>query len=97
MHMIRFHDPRAASAVEAEPYGLAVDLAGRNAAPVAFLANGFPDSEAFLDAVAEAMTEAVPGLDARRWNKGNASIPAPASMLAEIERDCVAVVAAYGH
>jgi hypothetical protein len=95
--MIRFHDPRAATAGRADPYTLGIDLAGANGAPVAFLANGFPDSEPFLDAVAAALRSRAPGVEARFWNKGNASISAPDAMLDEIERDCVAVVAAYGH
>lgn len=95
--MIRFHDPRAEVAVEATPYTLGIDLDGSNDCTVAFLANGFPDSEPFLEALADAMKARLPQLTAKHWNKGNASIPAPASMLEEIERDCTAVVAAWGH
>lgn len=95
--MLRFHDPRAATATEVEPYALAVDLAGLNEATVAFLANGFPDSVPFLEAVAEALRAELPALKAVHFDKGNASIPAPQTMLDEIARDCVAVVAAYGH
>ena len=43
------------------------------------------------------MKARLPQLTAKHWNKGNASIPAPASMLEEIEQDCTAVVAAWGH
>ena len=95
--MTRFHDPRAASEVETEPYELGIDLAAANPCRVGFLANGFPDSEAFLEAVAEAMAALLPGLDARHWDKGNASIPAPEAMLDEITGDRQALVAAYGH
>jgi hypothetical protein len=95
--MIEFLDPRGRTAVTAEPYGLAIDLAARNDTTVAFLANGFPDSVAFLEEVADALGALAPGMTARHWNKGNASIPAPAAMLAEIETRTQAVVAAYGH
>ncbi len=95
--MIRFHDPRAEIGVELEPYTLGIDLAARNECTVAFLANGFPDSEAFLEALAEAMSARLPGMTAAHWNKGNASIPAPADMLEAIESRCQAAVAAYGH
>lgn len=96
--MIRFHDPRATTSGRADPYRLAVDVAASNAARVAFLANGFPDSEPFLAAVSDALKTRAPGLEPAFWNKGNASITAPESMLAEIEQaECVALVAAYGH
>lgn len=95
--MMRFHDPRAEVAVQATPYTLGIDLAGTNSCRVGFLANGFPDSVPFLEALAEALRTRLPQLEARHWNKGNASIPAPAAMLEEIEQDCDAVVAAWGH
>lgn len=95
--MMRFHDPRAEVAVEATPYTLGIDLAGANRCTVGFLANGFPDSVPFLEALAEALKQRLPQLETRHWNKGNASIPAPAAMLEEIEQDCDAVVAAWGH
>lgn len=96
--MLGFHDPRATTTGRADPYSLGIDLAGSNTGRVAFLANGFPDSVAFLDAVAAAMQTRAPGLEPVFWNKGNASITAPAALLDEIEqRECVAVVAAYGH
>ncbi|HSG90197.1 MAG TPA: hypothetical protein VLA56_13375 [Pseudomonadales bacterium] len=95
--MMKFHDPRAAVGVEVEPYGLAIDLAGLNDCRVAFLANGFPDSVPFLQAVSDAMARLLPAMDARHWDKGNASIPAPDAMLDEIQADRQALVAAYGH
>ncbi|MEE4381155.1 MAG: hypothetical protein V2J02_04090 [Pseudomonadales bacterium] len=95
--MIEFLDPRAPTAIPAEPYDHAIDLAGRNDATVAYLANGFPDSVAFLEAVADALAELAPGLRALHRNKGNASIPAPAELLEEIAGGADCVVAAYGH
>jgi hypothetical protein len=95
--VIEFLDPRAPTAVPAEPYGHAIDLAGRNDATVAYLANGFPDSATFLEAVADALAELSPGLRALHRNKGNASIPAPAELLAELAEGADCVVAAYGH
>ncbi len=92
--MIRFHDPRGESAVEALPYTLGTELAADT--PVAFLANGFPDSEPFLALVAEVLRERHQ-IDDRHWNKGNASITVPRDMLGEISSSCQAVVAAYGH
>jgi hypothetical protein len=97
--MIEFHDPRAPAAVAITPYTLAIDLEGRDAGKdvtIGFLANGFPDSDVFLEEVATAMTRRT-GVKARHWNKGNASIPASPKILEEIQASCQAVVAAYGH
>ena len=82
--MIRLHDPRATLAVETTPYGLGIDLEAAQGPRLAFLANGFPDSVPFLEALAEALKARLPRLEARHWDKGNASIPAPAAMLEEI-------------
>ena len=57
----------------------------------------FPDSVEFLEAVGEAITARRPGIELARWNKGDASAIANDAMLGEIEAECAAVVAAYGH
>jgi hypothetical protein len=95
--MIEFHDPRAEIGVAIEPYVLGIDLSAQETATVGFLANGFPDSDVFLSLVAEALAQALPGVETAHWNKGNASIPANDEILGEIEGSCQAVVAAYGH
>lgn len=92
--MIRFHDPRARAAVNDEPYTLTADL---GSGQIAYLANGFPDSENFLKAVERSVRALLPTTTAAHWNKGNASIPAPDSMLSEISNGSVAAIAAYGH
>ena len=94
---MRFHDPRGDVATPVEPYTLGIDLRNGADVTVGLLANGFPDSENFLNAVGNALKEIVPGLKIAFWNKGNASIPAPEEMLNDIRRQCGAVVAAYGH
>lgn len=95
--MVDFHDPRASVAVQPIPYRLGIDLARLNDPCVAFLANGFPDSQRFLEKVAAAMQALLPRLSPRMLNKGDASSPAPAAMLTEIQENCQAAVAAYGH
>lgn len=92
---ISFLDPRGESAVEPTPYGLSTRL--DPGVTVGLLANGFPDSVEFLDAVGEAITARRPGIELARWNKGDASAIANDTMLGEIEAECAAVVAAYGH
>ena len=92
---ISFLDPRGKSAVEPTPYDLSTRL--DPGVTVGLLANGFPDSVEFLDAVGEAVTARRPDIQLARWNKGDASASANDTMLGEIEAECVAVVAAYGH
>ena len=92
--MIRFHDPRARTGVNDEPYTLQADL---SEGQIAYLANGFPDSENFLKAVERSVQALLPNTTAMHWNKGNASIPAPDAMLDEIRSGSVAAIAAYGH
>ncbi len=96
--MIEFLDPRAPTEMKVTPYtlGIDLDLEDEKGVTVGFLANGFPDSVAFLDAVATALASKV-DITTRHWNKGNASIPASPEILAEIKGSCQAVVAAYGH
>ncbi|REJ73478.1 MAG: hypothetical protein DWQ36_06705 [Acidobacteria bacterium] len=98
--MIRFLDPRAEPATPPQPYDLALTPpragVGEEVA-IALLANGFPDSVAFLDAVGEALAAILPGAVLHRYDKGNASIAAPESLVEGISRQCKAVVAAYGH
>jgi len=94
--MITFVDPRSEPGAAVEPYELSIDAL---AAPltVGLVANGFPDSEAFLDQVEKALAVEVPHASFRRWNKHNASSIISDEMLAEVVDGCHAVVAAYGH
>ena len=92
---ISFLDPRGESAVEPTPYDLSIAL--EPGITVGLLANGFPDSVEFLDAVGDAITALRPDIELARWNKGDASAIANDAMLGEIEAECAAVVAAYGH
>ena len=95
--MIEFHNPQGERAVPADPYTLGIDLAANPSSVVGLLANGFPDSENFLRHVGLELERLIDGIEVRVWNKGNASIAAPDSMLDEIQAHCDAVVAAYGH
>ena len=94
--MIEFHNPEAKIAVEPIPYELAVPIRGESV-QIGLLANGFPDSEPFLEHLGAAMQALEPGLQVTRVNKGNPTIPAGEAMLADLKSRCMAVVAAYGH
>jgi hypothetical protein len=93
---VTFVDPRAEPGAPVEVYALGLDL---DAGPVTIglLANGFPDSVAFLTHVEAALADALPHATFRSWNKGNASAVVSAAMLDELVASCDAVVAAYGH
>ena len=95
--MIEYHNPDASVGVEDTPYDLSVAISGDEGTSIGLLANGFPDSVEFLDALGEALKALKPGIAVHAYNKGNASIPAPQTLLGEIGGECVGVVAAYGH
>ena len=92
---MEFLDPRGTSLTPIEPYrGRAALAAGDT---IGLFANGFPDSVAFLDHIGTALQQAIPGIGIMAWNKGNASALASVQHLDEIQAECSAVVAAYGH
>ena len=47
--------------------------------------------------IRDRLEQLIDGIEVRVWNKGNASIAAPDNMLEEIQSQCDAVIAAYGH
>ncbi len=92
---MEFLDPRAEPLASPEPYELARQL--EPGTTVALLANGYPDSVPFLEHIEAALSEAFEGLSFKHFDKGNASIVVGDEMMAEIEQECQAVIAAYGH
>ena len=94
---ITFHDPRGQSSVVADPYTLGYDLEHNGSGKVAFLANGYPDSDRFLEQIDIAMRALLPNMKSQHWNKRNASVPASEEILGDIKGSCQAAVAAYGH
>ena len=92
---VQFHDPKAEPLAAPEPYRLGVAFVGD--VTIGMLANGFPDSVEFLQAVESSLSSVLPRAQFKRFNKGDPSIPVPDEMLAELVEDCDAVVAAYGH
>ena len=94
--VVRFLDPRAEPGRPVDPYELAVDVT-TGSVDVAMLANGFPDSVAFLEELEASLAERLPDARFWRYDKGNPSVVAPDSMLDEIAGRCTVVAAAYGH
>lgn len=93
---LEFIDPRAEPGTPVEPYELSIDL-DDGAVSIGLLANGFPDSEAFLDHVEKSLAQQLPAATFHRYNKHNASSVVSDEMLDTIVAECRAVVAAYGH
>lgn len=94
--MIEFVDPRAEPGMPVDPYELSIELSAAPAT-IGLVANGFPDSEEFLDQIEKALAIELPQASFRRWNKRNASATIGDAMLEEMVGDCDAVVGAYGH
>ena len=94
---VQFHDPRGVRAQAPIPYTLGLDLDAEPSASIGLMANGFPDSVAFLDALEVALVAHHPKLRIHRYNKGNASISAPDALMDEIANQCDGLIAAYGH
>lgn len=93
---IRFHDPRARIGAPVDPYHLAADWSGRTPA-IGLLANGFPDSVAFLEEIQGVLCRRFPTVKTQLWNKGDASSLASDSLLTTISAEVEAVITAYGH
>jgi hypothetical protein len=97
---IRFLDPRAQPSAPISPYEAKLDwpLADNQPLSIGLLANGFPDSDTFLETVEIALRSALPKDTMFSFtNKGNASAPATKEMVAAIAANTHAVVTAYGH
>jgi len=92
---VHYHDPRAALPTAPLAYTLGADFA--QPLTIGLLANGFPDSAEFLEALEHSLRTALPNASFRHYNKGNPSIPATEAMLATIVTECQAVASAYGH
>lgn len=93
---VQFLDPRGETATPITSYDHTIDLSVGDLS-VGLLANGFPDSVEFLDAVESVMSEHLPNAQFHRYNKNNASSAVSPEMLADIDATCQTVVAAYGH
>ena len=92
---IQFHDPRAQPLIPPQPYEPRADFA--TPPVIGLLANGFPDSDTFLEAMEVALAECLPGAEFRHYNKRNASIVASPDLVRQIRSECSVAIAAYGH
>jgi hypothetical protein len=92
---IRFHDPRPPTSAASDAY----TVTGQHNRPltIGLLANGFPDSMTFLDALAAELASRRPGVAFVRVEKVSPPTPLTDEQHRMLTEDCVGVVAAYGH
>ena len=94
---VSFHDPRP-PIVEAEQSFERLPLRSIPRSPtVGLLANGFPDSAQFLEAVAQQISARIVGATFECVTKVSPPTPLTEAQLTLLTTTCDAVVAAYGH
>lgn len=94
---VTYLNPTSAPGLPIEPY-LVAPLDRDRPATIGLLANGFPDSVAFLDHVERALLAIAPsGTVVKRWAKPNASAIVSDQVLSTMTDECHAVVTSYGH
>ncbi len=93
---VRFLDPVAGPPHVTEKYDLA--MSGTETAPrLGLVANGFPDSVAFLDELQAAISESLPSATFVRYTKPQLGIPFDDAEARERFGGCTAMVMAWGH
>ena len=94
---VSFHDPRPIIVEDTRSFaGLHLRSIPR-APTIGLLANGFPDSAQFLDAVAQQISTRIDGVTFERVTKVSPPTPLTQQQLMLLTTTCDAVVAAYGH
>jgi hypothetical protein len=96
--VIEFLDPQAPPAAAARTY--AAGLGARletGPTTIGLLANGFADSDTFLDAVERALRDALPTCSFVRARKPSPTVLVSDDVFADLVGRCDAVVSAYGH
>lgn len=84
-------------AVEERVYSLSHPVASGAGLTLGLLSNGFPDTENFLDRLADALSEALPGVAFRVETKAVLSAAVQEPQLSRMAADCEAVIVAWGH
>ena len=96
--MIEFLDPHSPPELVAQRYALGLgDLIESGAPRIGLLANGFADSEVFLDAVQRALAVRVPRATFVRERKPSPTVVVGDAMFGRLAASCDAIVSAYGH
>jgi hypothetical protein len=96
--VIEFLDPYSPPAQSARHYGLGLGPMLTDGAPrLGLLANGFADSETFLDEVQAALATRVPRATFVRARKPSPTVVVSDETFADLVARCDAVISAYGH
>ena len=91
---VSFIDPAAECLVEANAYGLHVDLSG--AAKIGLVINRIVDCDRFMSEIGAALKLARPDLEIISYDTGTITF-ADASLMERVASDCDAAVCAIGH
>jgi len=94
---LSFLDPRPPVADASQTFAHLVRRTIPRAPTIGLLANGFPDSAQFLDAVAQRVAAAIEDVTFERVAKISPPTPLTDAQLALLTTTCDAVIAAYGH
>ena len=94
---VSFLDPRPPIAEASQTFAHLVLRPIPGSPTIGLLANGFPDSAQFLDAVAQRVSAAIEGVTFERVTKISPPTPLTDAQLALLTTKCDAVIAAYGH
>jgi hypothetical protein len=96
--VIEFLDPHSPPGQAARHYGLGLGSMLDDGEPrIGLLANGFADSEAFLDEVQVALATRVPRATFVRARKPSPTVVVSDDTFADLVERCDAVISAYGH
>ena len=96
--MIEFLDPHAPSERLAQNYELGLGPMLDDGAPrIGLLANGFADSEMFLDQIRIALAPRVPRATFVRARKPSPTVVVSDETFTDLVERCDAVISAYGH
>jgi hypothetical protein len=96
--VIEFLDPHSPPEQAAQHYGLGLGSMLDGGSPrLGLLANGFADSEAFLDEVQVALATRVPRATFVRARKPSPTVVVSDDTFADLVERCDAVISAYGH
>jgi hypothetical protein len=96
--VIEFLDPHSPPEQAARHYGLGLGSMLDGGSPrLGLLANGFADSEAFLDEVQVALATRVPRATFVRARKPSPTVVVSDETFADLVARCDAVISAYGH
>jgi hypothetical protein len=94
---IEFLDPHAVPAAAARAYAVGLGARLDAGATIGLLANGFADSDTFLDAVEGALRERLPNCAFVRARKPSPTVVMSDEVYDDLAGRCDAVVSAYGH